>query len=170
MDTSKIDLGFWFKGILGIVVFYVIYKLLNKFNILGQSEANKEAQLLNTDAAFATTTTDITNNPNNKFLLAIKKKFGNKPTPKQLLSLLPNKSKMPSLITQINDAHNTLKPNDASKVLGAFRQFISQYETNFFATLYEVTNGEDMFGKIDKLLHDSDMATLRNIINAKPVI
>lgn len=167
---SKIDPFVIFKWVLFTIGLIIVIKLLRKFNILGESEETTKAKLLNTDAAFSATTTDMTTNPDNKFLLAIKKKFGNRPTAKQLEGLLPNKKAMPKLITQINDSRNIFSPNDASKVLGAFRRLISQYEVNFFSTLYEVTNHEDMFGKLDKLLRDTDMAKLHDMVTLKPVI
>lgn len=148
----------------------IVVKFLNKFNLLGTSRETQEAIALGQDAALAQTTQDIVSNPNNPFLLAIKKKFGSKPTPKQMASLLPNKPRMPKLITQINDAHNTFTFNDASKIFAAFRGLASQYEVNFFATLYSATTGQDMYGKLDDLMRDKDMATLRQIINSKPLV
>ena len=157
--------------ILGVVVVgFVLYKLAHKFNLLGTSEATKQAQALGNDITLHDTVLNNISDPTGDFTKAIHAKFGANPTPAQMLSLLPNKANMPALMTQINDAHNWFSQNDAAKILGAFKQFRSQYEINFFATMYSLVQKTDMFEKLNKLLHDSDMATLRANNNSKPLI
>src|SRR4051812_38982737 len=92
--------------IMGLGVF-IILGLLKKFNLFGQSENSKQADQLGQDAALVDSVTNITKNPNNVFLVAIKKKFGAKPSKAQMDSLLPNKPNMPKMVTTIKfDAHN----------------------------------------------------------------
>lgn len=154
---------------LALLVFFAL-KLLRKFNLLGESEESKEARLLGEDKALAQPISDVKTNPNNPFRLAIIKKFGNKPTKAQMDSLLPNKVKMPQLMTQILDAKNAIMPNNAAKIFGAIRMLSSQYEINFFTTVMSLVIKEDFYGKLDQLMRDSDMMTLRGIINSKPII
>ncbi len=156
--------------LMGIAVF-VIFKLLKKFNILGVNENTEQAKLLGEEAALNSVVTQITSDPKNVFLLAIRKKFGSKPTAQQMDSLLPNKNLMPkSAVTLKYDVHNNFTPNDASMVFNVFKNFKSQYEINFFSTLYGALTKQDLYGTLDKLMFDSDMAKLRTLINSKPLI
>lgn len=148
----------------------VVVKVLHKMNLLGKSEATKQAEALGQDISLHDTVLNNIADPDGSFTKAIHAKFGVNPTKAQMKSLLPNQANMPKLMTQINDSHNWFSQNDAGKVLGAFKQFKSQYETNFFATMYGLVQKNDMYKKLDKLLHDSDMALLRSNINTKPLI
>lgn len=172
-ESKGIDMGKVWQGVqllaLAIGV-YLVFKLLNKFNILGTSEATKQAEALGTDPAFANTVTNNISQGDNQFSRAIKQKFGAKPTKKQLDSLLPNLKNMPALQTQILNSHNNWTPNDAAKILGAYKQLHSQYEVNFFNTMFQLATKSDAYGMLDKLMHDSDMAKLREIVNEKPLI
>lgn len=165
---------YFFIGVkigLVFVVGFVAYKLLNKFNIFGTSEATEQATKLGEDPAFSNVVTNMVKDPSNIFLVAIHKKFGAKPTKVQLDSLLPNKLLYPKMVTSIKfDVHNTFTPNDATIIFNAFKTLSSQYEVNFFASVYSATTGQDMYGTLDKLMKDSDMEKLRSMINSKPVI
>lgn len=154
-----------------LLLAYVVWKLLNKFNILGESENTKEARLLGTDKVFNDAATNVSKNPKNEFLIAIKKKFGLKPTAKQLDSLLPNKNNYPDWVTTINfDVHKNFTPNDSTKIFNIFKLMANQWEINFFSTVFSLTTKQDMYAKLDKLMSDSDMAKLRDTINSKPII
>lgn len=167
--NPKFILALEFIG--GAILAFVVYKILNKFNLFGDSEETKEAKKLGTDPAFNNVVTNITKDPKNIFLQAIHKKFGNKPTKAQLDSLTPNRPNFPKWITTIDfDVHNTFTPNDASKIFNIFKLLSSQYEINFFSTVFGLTTKQDMYGKLDKLMKDSDMAKLRENINSKPII
>lgn len=159
----------WIQWVIfGLFIFFA-FKLLRKFNLLGESDESKEARLLGEDPALAQPLSDL-NNPKNIFTKAIIKKFGKKPTKAQMDSLLPNKAKMPKLMTQILDSKNVIMPNNAAKIFGAIRLLYSQYEINFFSTVMSLVIKEDFYGKLDKLMSDDDMGTLRKIINSKPLI
>lgn len=159
------------EGLTVVVILYVVYKLLDKFNLFGKSEDTKNAEALGEDPTFSNVVTNITRDPKNIFLQAIHKKFGEKPTSAQLKSLLPNYPNYPKWVTTINfDVHHNFTQNDSTLILNIFKIISSQYEANFFATEFSLTTGHDMYAKLDKLMHDSDMSKLRTIISSKPII
>lgn len=155
---------------LGAIFLVVILKILNKFNLFGTSKASEEAKKLGEDATLNQPATNIANDNKNIFGIAIKKRFGNKPTKAQILSLLPHVKLTGQFINSINSAHNNFTPNDASKIFNVFKLMVSQFEVNFFSTNYGITTGKDLYGELDRLMKDSDMEKLRAIINSKPII
>lgn len=168
MSIGKITTIAYGVGIL--IVVFIVFKVLNKFNILGKSEATKEAEKLGTDPTFVNNVTNQVAASNSDFGSAIRKRFGSKPTKAQLDSLLPNIKNYPALVRQIMEAHNNFTPNSADKIFGVYKQLRSQYEISFFNTTLSLALKSDAFGILDKLMKDSDMQKLREIINAKPLI
>lgn len=154
-------------GIAVVIVGFVIYKILQATGLIKSAESEAADELAN-DAAFREVASNIKNQP--EFLRAIRAKFGSKPTAAQMLSLTPNKAIYGALGRQIMEAHNNWTPNNAGKIFGVYKQLKSQYEANFFNTVFGMAIKSDAYAYLDKLMHDSDMATLRKIILAKPLI
>lgn len=179
VSTAANTLGYvvtGFKAFILVVAVYVIYKLVSKFQssftgLFGSSKDTEEAKLLSTDKVFADAATNVTTNPKNEFLIAIKKKFGAKPTDAQMKTLLPNYASMPKWVTDIRyEAKNTWSSDDSAKVFSIFRLMRSQWEINFFATMFNITTKKDIYLWLEDIMYKGELNDLRKMINTKPII
>lgn len=169
--TKNFDLMNGIRITVMVLILFVVYKLLRKFNLLGENQETKDIKELAESPALGDSFNNSVIDPEKPFISAIKKKFGKKPTPQQLETLLPHKAQMPKMITTIRfDVHKTFSKNQVTKIFNVIKTLKSQYEINFFATMYGIVTHDDFFSELDKLMPDEKLAQLNDIIKAKPII
>ncbi len=170
----------------------LVYKFLHKMNIFGTSEDTKNARLLASDISLSQNTVNALNTIDNEFRDAVKKevvsKYGAKATPEnvkdEVKSLLPNLPNFGKRVLEIWKSYNRFLSNDTAPIFDVIKSLKSKFEVNAFATYYgafsrnpankssipKASLAGDFYEVLNNLMHDSDMARLREVINSKPLI
>lgn len=151
-----------FKWILMALALYMIYKLLNKFNLLGTSEDTKAATALGSSNALAEINKD---NPLVKDAIVNGKTYA-KMTPAERGSLAPNSSKFGGWIQDLWDASGTFNDNE-DDVYNIFKLLSSQYETSLFAATFKVIKGKDLYLYLKSFMSDGELAEVYDITSHK---
>lgn len=166
--VSNFDLMGWLKVLLFGAVLFFAWRTLRGMGLLGESENAKKERELGQGAALSKPLQQ-----NDKFKNAVLKKFGSKPTKKQLDGLLPNKPNMPKWVADVMGARS-LWGNDFEPVVAIFKQMTSQYEVNYFMQLFAIAAKKDLYTYLKKIFgsvfSSEKMATLHDIIESKPLI
>jgi len=151
------------KWVLVLIAIYMVYKLLNKFGLLGETSEEKEARELSENSALKEF------NKENKLMSAAKKTLGtNKPSAEQLKSLMPNKANFGRFAMEIKAADGNVN-DDETAVYNVFNSMYSQFEISAFATVYKVLYKMDLFTYLNSFLDEKELANVQRIIkNKKP--
>lgn len=158
------------KWVAVIVAIFIIIKLLNKFNLFGKDQAQKDAEALGQSAGLTKPVQQ-----QSEMQKAIKRKLGtSKPTKEQLKGLLPNFNNYPAWVKEIYGAKHAFG-NEIEPVMNVFRQMNSQFEINYFSQLFAQTTKKDLYGYLKKLftgvLGNADrMQDIYAIVRDKPMV
>ena len=153
-----------FKLILLIAAVFLIYKLLDKFGLMGLSDAEKNAQKLSEGEAL-----NDALDKNSKLGKAILKSTGKSLktlNASDVKAITPNRPNMNNYVNQIWDAKGTFKDNE-DMVYNVFRNLYSQFEINFFSKYFSVTKKRDLYGFLATFMNTNELSTLQNIIKSK---
>jgi len=158
-----------FKWVLVLAALYMVYKLLNKFGLLGTSPDDKgAAQLANSDIF------NPNSGVNNKVVVAAAKATGVKnPNVNDFKKIVPNQKYFSEWTKILLNARGLTNDNEAS-VFGVFNNMYSQFEIKMFSDAFSIALkknnlGTDLWSYLDNFLDSSDMAKINEIIKRKKV-
>ena len=158
MENKQFEILKW---ILVAAVLFMLYKLLNKFGLLGQTDDEKGARELE----LGTITKDIRDDKQTQ--QNVKRATGKKkPNAQDILRIVSDSSTMLRLSTEIYNAHG-ITNDDEDAIYNAFRQLKSQYDAQMFAGFFKQRYKKDLFSWLDSFLDSEELAKINQIIKDK---
>lgn len=144
------------KYVLIALGLFILYKLLNKFGLLGETKEEKKAKELENQLV----NVDMTDK---QLVKDIQKKYGGNftkikvHTPKELTGM--------SL--QIIKAHGVFD-DDEQTIYNVFKSLYSKYDLSKLVLIFKVTGKGDLFLWLKSFLDDNEMATIYDITKKLP--
>jgi hypothetical protein len=159
-----------FKWALVIAALYLIYKLLNKFGLLGETEDEKGANELISNTGIDTVG-DLKDNK--KQVAAIQKTTGKKlPTSADIKKIQSTPQQYRRLAELINSARGTVAngfDDNEDLIYSSISELKSQFDFSMFSRFFLSWKHQDLFVFLKEFLNDSELARINTIIkNKKP--
>lgn len=142
-----------------LIAVYAIYRLLQKFNILDDSE-DKGAEQVVQSVLF-------TPQQGNKLVSELEKKLGRKVTATDIKNYSLPSTVMLRLSNDIIKAKGFLNDNEVL-VFTVFKNFKSKFQVYYFSEFFKSYQKKDLISFLSDFLDTSELNTINNIINKLP--
>lgn len=149
----------FFQWGLVLIAIYAIYKLLQKFNILDDSEDKGAEQVVQSDL--------FTPQQGSKLISELEKKLGRKVTATDVKNYSLPSTVMLRLSNDIIKAKGFLNDNEVL-VFTVFKNFKSKFQVYYFSEFFKSYQKKDLISFLSDFLDTSELNTINNIINKLP--
>ena len=162
------------KWILFGIALYMVYKLLNKFGLVGTTENDDKVKALGEGSVVGDLGLTKTNKVVDDAVKKVQKDLGRKVAAGDMKAVLSSPRQMMEYYYELINApaaatmqSKSLYDDDEDAVFNVFRKLRNQYDVHVFAVFFKTQSKKDLFAFLDSFLSTSEIAKIQDIINSK---